>query len=138
MNANANIDINSDLFLNSLLKLENDYKDSDIVSLKNREFKVGYCVENFNGQKVMILNQKKFIQHKFFGPLYPSHTFEGEVINAIIIGWKLKCIRLIDDDYGGNWERINQVLGTNHFKFRITASFMRDLNWEINIYYILK
>ena len=84
----------------------------------------------------MILHQRKFIKHKIFGPIYPTHEFEGDIPNAIIIGWKIVCTRTINDDYGGNWERCGEVIGTNHFKFIVTARFMRDLNWEIYIYYI--
>ena len=122
--------------LNSLKLQEYQYKSSGTALSNNREFGVGFCGENYNGQKVMKLHQRKFIQHKFFGPIHPTHEFEGDIPNAIIIGWKIACKRTINDDNGGNWERCGEVIGTNHFKFIVTACFMRDLNWEIYIYYI--
>ena len=84
----------------------------------------------------MRLNQKVSIEHTIFGPLWPKQIVEGEIPNSIIIGWRIRCTRPNNDDYGGSWKRISKVLGTNHFKFTVISCFMRDLNWEFDIYYI--
>ena len=87
--------------------------------------------------RVRRLHQKRDIVRPIFSTFTQTHIFEGEIENAIIIGWRIRCTRSLIDDHGGHWRRENQVLGTNHFKFIMTSCFMRDLNWEIDIYYFL-
>ena len=122
--------------LNSLKLQEYQYRNSDTALSKNKEFGVGFCEESYNGLRVMRLHQRKKIIHRFFGPYRLRHEFEGDIPNAIIVGWKITCTRELNDDYGGFWQRCGQVIGTNQFKFLVTSCFMRDLDWEINIYYI--
>ena len=122
--------------LSNLKEQESNYVDSGTATSNRKEFTVGYCNNNLNGQRVMELHLRKHIEHRFFGPAYPTHTFEGELPNSTIIGWKIRCIRPYDDNLGGNWKRINKVIGTKNFQFKCTSCFMRDLYWEIFIYYI--
>ena len=128
--------MNTSIDFSTFKDQENNYIYSGTALKNQREFSVGCCKNNLNGQKVMNLHQKKHIEHRIFGPLYPSHVFEGEMPNSNIIGWRIKCTRPFDDDYGGSWKRVNKIIGTNHFNFSVTSCFMRDLDWEIDIYYI--
>ena len=136
MNTATNYDYINNAFLNDLKTKEDAYRSSDYATPNGRDFSVGYCVEFLNLMKVTKLHQKVDIVRPFFSTFRQIHTFEGEIANAIIIGWKIRCTRSLRDEYGGYWRRVNQVLGTNHFKFIMTSCFMRDLNWEIDIYYL--
>ncbi len=122
--------------ITSLKEQEINYPDSGSASKEKREFIVGYCDTNLNGLRVMKLHQKIYIEHKIFGPAYLKYTFEGDLTNSKIIGWRINCNRPFNDNYGGDWKRINRVIDTDHFQFHVTSCFMRDLYWEIDIYYI--
>ena len=137
MNPVFNFDYINNAFINDLRVKEEAYRSSDKATPNGREFSVGYCVETLNGMRVRRLHQRIDIVRPIFSTFTQTHIFEGEIENAIIIGWRIRCTRSLIDDYGGNWRRENQVLGTNHFKFIMTSCFMRDLNWEIDIYYFL-
>ena len=128
--------LNSNPILTNLSNQELSYLQSASATRDQREFNVGICDSNFNGQRVMHLSQKIHITHFFFGPAYPKHTFEGELSNSTIIGWRIACTRPFEDNNGGEWKRINRTIGTSHYKFLVTSCFMRDLDWEIDIYYI--
>ena len=128
--------LNNTILIDSLRTQENNYASSGEASSNNREFGVGFCQEYYNGLKVLQLHQRKKVKHFFFGPFRVKHEFEGDIPKAIIIGWKITCRRNCDDNYCGSWRRLGQVLGTNHFQFLVTSCFMRDLDWELNIYYI--
>lgn len=126
---------NNTSFKDSLQVEENRYMDSGTATSNKREFKVGYCVESFNGQRVFQLHQRRLILNKII-PFREIHVFEGDIPNVTIIGWEINCTRSAMDDLGGSWKRCCKVLGTNHFKFLVTSCFMRNLEWEIKIYYI--
>ena len=63
-------------FINSLIAQEYQYVSSGTALSDKRRFQVGICEEAYNGIKVMQLHLSKHIEHKFFGPIYPTHEFD--------------------------------------------------------------
>ena len=132
----VNNTFNNSSFINSLKVEESNYLNAGTASAETREFKIGYFDRLWNGQKVIQLHQRKQILNKVF-PLYIKYEFEGDIPNATIIGWRINCSRTAMDDCGGSWKRGCKVIGTDHFKFIVESCFMRNLDWEITIYYVI-
>ena len=71
--------------LNSLKLQEYQYKSSDTALSNNREFGVGFCGENYNGQKVMKLHQRIWNQPEFLGKITVcAHTIPRVQVSPIV------------------------------------------------------